>query len=135
MIPFEGIPSGKIFKDPATVPLTFERCFPMLFKWAVTQKEFMGTSGSNPATGMNVDSYSSYDSPTSTDTSDTPHPLAPRKSMPPYESKSASFESPVPTKTSTKMPPAPGKRANRHKTRRVLLWGTAGGVDGYGGGM
>jgi hypothetical protein len=130
MVPFEGPCVDKIiFKDPATVPLKFEECFPTLFEWgsrsADKKRKFTTTA--------------SIGSPNYTNSSHTKasQPATFRKSMPPYRDTAvSSYDSPEPTRMSTKVPRGPVKHTHTiKKVARVLLWGEAGGVDGYGGGV
>jgi hypothetical protein len=141
VIPFEGpCQDNVMFKDPATVPLTFKECFPTIFEWTYaetdkTRKRLKYVAYPSPT--ADTSNYC-YDSPNYINSPPTKgfHPATPRKAMPPYWDKASSYDSPSPTPVATKPPPVHVRtKHTTPKVARVLLWGDAGGNDGYGGGM
>jgi hypothetical protein len=141
VVPFEGPCRDNImFKDPAKVPLTFKENFPTLFEWAdagadKTRKRIKYVASSNPV--ADTSNYC-YDSPNYINSLPTKlfQPAAPVKAMPPYWDEESSYDSPSPTLVATKAPAGPVRpKRTIPKVKRVLLWGDAGGLDGYGDGV
>jgi hypothetical protein len=140
LIPFQGPCLDKgIFKQPSTVPTTFEGCFPSINEWATTLPVKKRKSMS-PVSYLSPSSFDCV-SPMNNDHNrrviETGAPGAPKKWAPPYSNHESAYDSPHPSFFPQKPPRAPTKKKKNviQKVSRVLLWGDAGGVDGYGGGL
>lgn len=121
--PFSGV--GPLTRNPI-VPTNIHACFPTLCAWGaqpIDKKRKFNRTSSSPT----------YKNSSLTKKS---QPAAPRKSMPSYHNASTAYDSPLPNPAKTRAPTAPVKyKGTTKKVVRVLLWGDAGGVDGYGGGI